>query len=150
MGYHNKKATASHWQTINQLLSQEAPLYRGIARWQRWINVLFLQLTTSKEHHNILHCHCQILSKRASILVLFFGRRYHSEQQPGQTSQTGEQHTWETDRQAVQLTSTKFPEYTSSSVTSRSTIMSLPRGMFLSCWRGLPPNMNPKSPKKLE
>ena len=48
------------------------------------------------------------------------------------------------------LTSTKFPEYTSSSVTSRSSMMSFPRGMFLSCCCRFPPNMNPKSPKKLQ
>lgn len=48
------------------------------------------------------------------------------------------------------LTSTKFPEYTSSSVTSRSSMMSFPLGMFLSCCCRLPPNMKPKSPKKLE
>lgn len=48
------------------------------------------------------------------------------------------------------LTSTKFPEYTSSSVTSRSSMMSFPLGMFLSCCCRFPPNMNPKSPKKLQ
>ena len=47
-------------------------------------------------------------------------------------------------------TSTKFPEYTSSNVTSRSRTMSFPLGMFLSCCCRLPPNMNPKSPKKLK
>lgn len=50
----------------------------------------------------------------------------------------------------ILLTSTKFPEYTSSSVTSRSRMMSFPLGIFLSCCCRLPPNMNPKSPKKLQ
>lgn len=50
----------------------------------------------------------------------------------------------------VHQTSTKFPEYTSSRVTSRSSMMSFPLGMFLSCCCRLPPNMKPKSPKKLQ
>lgn len=48
------------------------------------------------------------------------------------------------------LTSTKFPEYTSSRVTSRSRTMSLPRGISRPAGCLFPPNINPKSPKKLE
>lgn len=51
--------------------------------------------------------------------------------------------------QKLPLTSTKFPEYTSSRVTSRSRMMSFPLGMFRSCCCRFPPNMKPKSPKKL-
>ncbi len=53
-------------------------------------------------------------------------------------------------RTKKKLTSTKFPEYTSSRVTSRSSIISLPLGISRPAGCLFPPNINPKSPKKLE
>lgn len=57
---------------------------------------------------------------------------------------------WRKFKNNKKLTSTKFPEYTSSNVTSRSRTMSLPLGISLPAGCLFPPNINPKSPKKLE
>ncbi len=87
----------------------------------------------SVHFHVTTHVHCQTKPTEAHKECAYY------QEGKGEESRTKKK-----------LTSTKFPEYTSSRVTSRSSIISLPLGISRPAGCLFPPNINPKSPKKLE
>lgn len=86
-----------------------------------------------------VHYHVTMYTAKQNSMKEHWGSEYFS---------TSERK-WRGIKNKKKLTSTKFPEYTSSRVTSRSSTMSLPLGISRPAGCLFPPNINPKSPKKL-